>query len=44
VSSFRLILSKKKLDRAHQIRFGAYSLYAGQSTKNPLDLLAKLNP
>ncbi|WP_432648869.1 selenium-binding protein SBP56-related protein [Methylomarinum roseum] len=40
---FSIDFIKEKLGRAHQMRFGAYSLYARQQTDKPLDLLAKLS-
>ncbi len=39
---FSIDFVKEKLGRAHQMRFGAYSLYAARQQKNPLDILATL--
>ena len=41
---FAIDFVKEKLGRAHQMRFGAYSLYASQPIPNQPDLLATLNP
>ncbi len=41
---FAVDFIKEKLGRAHQMRFGAYSLYAAQQNTGPVDLLARLNP
>ncbi|WP_036300647.1 methanethiol oxidase [Methylomarinum vadi] len=37
---FAIDFIEEKLGRPHQMRFGAYSLYAGQQNAKPLDLLA----
>jgi len=40
---FSIDFIKEKLGRAHQMRFGAYSLYAENPGKKPVNQLAKLN-
>ncbi len=42
VQQFSIDFIKEKLGRAHQMRFGAYSLYAAQPTSSTQNLLAKL--
>jgi len=41
---FSIDFIKEKLGRAHQMRFGAYSLYASKQKPESQDQLAKLNP
>ncbi len=41
---FAIDFIKEKLGRAHQMRFGAYSLYSGLSPDNSVAKLAKLEP
>ncbi len=41
---FAIDFVKEKLGRAHQMRFGAYSLYAAKPAAQTVDLSASLNP
>jgi selenium-binding protein 1 len=41
---FSIDFIKEKLGRAHQMRFGAYSLYAVNKNPKPANLLAKRLP
>ncbi len=41
---FAIDFIKEKLGRAHQMRFGAYSLYASKQNEKSLNSLASLNP
>ncbi|BCG63305.1 MAG: selenium-binding protein 1 [Methyloprofundus sp.] len=41
---FAIDFIKEKLGRAHQMRFGAYSLYSGLNSDNSVEKLAKLEP